>query len=50
MTETPHPDIPAPRTVSPRIVSLLASATELVCALGFGALLVGSAHEFDFPP
>src|SRR5262249_38419776 len=33
----------------PRIVSLIASATEMVCALGFEADLVGRSHECDFP-
>jgi iron complex transport system substrate-binding protein len=33
----------------PRIVSLLPSATEIVCALGAGAELVGISHECDFP-
>ena len=33
----------------PRIVSLLPSATELVCALGFEEALVGRSHECDFP-
>lgn len=32
-----------------RIVSLLPSATELVCALGARAQLVGRSHECDFP-
>ncbi len=32
-----------------RIVSLLPSATELVCALGAGERLVGVSHECDFP-
>jgi iron complex transport system substrate-binding protein len=32
-----------------RIVSLLPSATELVCAVGAGAELVGISHECDFP-
>ena len=32
-----------------RIVSLLPSATEIVCALGFGEKLVGRSHECDFP-
>src|SRR6266849_2675611 len=32
-----------------RIVSLLPSATEIVCALGFEAALVGRSHECDFP-
>ncbi len=33
----------------PRIVSLIASATEIVCALGFEDRLVGRSHECDFP-
>lgn len=32
-----------------RIVSLIASSTELVCALGFEDQLVGRSHECDFP-
>lgn len=32
-----------------RIVSLLPSATEIVCALGLQAHLVGRSHECDFP-
>lgn len=32
-----------------RIVSLIASATEIVCALGFEKQLVGRSHECDFP-
>ena len=35
--------------VSPRIVSLLPSATEIVCALGFKDKLVGRSHECDYP-
>lgn len=34
---------------SPRIVSLIPSSTEMVCALGFEAHLVGRSHECDFP-
>ena len=33
-----------------RIVTLLPSATEIVCALGFEAELVGRSHECDYPP
>jgi iron complex transport system substrate-binding protein len=32
-----------------RIVTLLPSATEIVCALGFEAELVGRSHECDYP-
>ncbi len=32
-----------------RVVTLLPSATEIVCALGAGAGLVGRSHECDFP-
>ncbi len=32
------------------IASLLASATEMVCALGLGDWLVGISHECDYPP
>jgi iron complex transport system substrate-binding protein len=33
-----------------RIVSLLPSATEIVCELGLGDQLVGVTHECDYPP
>ena len=32
-----------------RIVSLLASATEIVCSLGLEDHLVGRSHECDYP-
>jgi iron complex transport system substrate-binding protein len=35
--------------VIPRIVSLLPSATEIVCALGFADAVVGRSHECDYP-
>ncbi len=35
---------------STRIISLIASATEIVCALGFEDRLVGRSHECDYPP
>jgi iron complex transport system substrate-binding protein len=37
------------RASSPRIASFLASATEIVDALGLGAQLVGISHECDYP-
>ena len=40
---------PSGRPHSMRIVSLLASATEIVCALGAGEMLVGRSHECDNP-
>jgi iron complex transport system substrate-binding protein len=33
-----------------RIVTLLPSATEIVCALGYEVELVGRSHECDYPP
>ena len=36
--------------VGMRIVSLLPSATEIVCALGLTEALVGVTHECDYPP
>jgi iron complex transport system substrate-binding protein len=34
---------------TPRIVSLIASSTEIVCALGMQNYLVGRSHECDYP-
>jgi iron complex transport system substrate-binding protein len=34
----------------PRVISLISSATEIVCALGCEGMLVGRSHECDFPP
>lgn len=39
----------APGAAPARIASLLASGTELVCALGLGDRLVARSHECDFP-
>jgi iron complex transport system substrate-binding protein len=36
--------------LSPRVVSLIASATEIVHALGAGGLQVARSHECDWPP
>lgn len=36
-------------TSGPRIISLLPSATEMICALGVSEQLVGVTHECDFP-
>ncbi len=35
---------------TPRVVSLLPSATEMVCAVGMEQALVGVSHECDWPP
>src|ERR1700720_2875383 len=42
-------DVRELRSELPRIVTLLPSATEIVCALGFEDQLVGRSHECDFP-
>ena len=39
----------SPKPAEMRIISLIASATEIVCALGFEGQLVGRSHECDFP-
>ena len=41
---------PRPSASGLRIVSLIASATEIVAALGFEQQLVGRSHECDYPP
>ena len=46
MTDERH----AAKVSGPRIVSLIASSTEMVCALGFQDHLVGISHECDYPP
>lgn len=33
-----------------RVLSLIASSTEIMCALGLGHWLVGRSHECDWPP
>jgi iron complex transport system substrate-binding protein len=33
-----------------RVISLIASSTEIVCALGMQSSLVGRSHECDYPP
>jgi iron complex transport system substrate-binding protein len=35
---------------NPRVVSLIASSTEIVSALGFADCLVARSHECDYPP
>src|SRR5262249_47983026 len=40
---------PADTDCMPRIVSLIASATEIVAALGQTGNLVGRSHECDYP-
>ncbi|GJL51235.1 MAG: cobalamin-binding protein [Nitrospirales bacterium] len=40
----------ASNTQKHRIVTLIPSATEMVCALGLENQLVGRSHECDFPP
>jgi len=37
-------------STAPTIVSLLPSATEIVCALGLRDSLIGVTHECDYPP
>lgn len=39
-----------PKGLFMRIVSLLPSATEIICQLGLGDQLVGVTHECDYPP
>lgn len=47
------PDVfqsPMSSTPTPRIVSLLPSATEILAALGLMPFVVGRSHECDYPP
>src|SRR5262249_11634265 len=44
-----HPAEPGARRWLMRVVSLIASATEIVSALGFRDALVARSHECDFP-
>lgn len=36
-------------STSPKVISLLPSTTEIVCALGLESTLVGRSHECDYP-
>src|SRR5581483_5026049 len=55
----PQADLVSTTTLAPRgehtvmsamrIVSLIPSGTEIVCALGFQQSLVGRSHECDYP-
>ncbi len=42
--------MPARSSATIRVVSLVPSATEILCELGGGGLLVGRSHECDHPP
>ena len=46
---TQNPERREPEAVAPCVVSLIASATEIVCALGSEHLLVARSHECDWP-
>lgn len=50
MTNASPRKIPAAERPAIRAVSLIASATEVVAALGFADTLVGRSHECDWPP
>ena len=51
LPERPQAKVPGLAPDRPlRIVSLLPAATEMVCALGAQAELVGISHECDYPP
>jgi iron complex transport system substrate-binding protein len=39
-----------PPPLPPKVVSLLPSNTEIVCALGMRSRLIGRSHECDYPP
>lgn len=41
---------PSPLQNQPRVISLIASATEILHALGAGGLQIARSHECDYPP
>ncbi len=41
---------PSPLQSQPRVISLIASATEILHALGAGGMQIARSHECDYPP